>query len=80
MLKGKLKVTMEFEVPVSEDFYPEIKKKNAIMRMEMTGRQIIRAEEENYTADPDNYLDVLGDHVTSVSFDFERSQERWDES
>jgi hypothetical protein len=80
MLKGKLQVTMRFEVPVSEDMYPEIKKTNTRLRQGMSERQILRAEEENYINDPDNYLDVLGDHIASVSFDFVRSQERWDES
>ncbi len=38
MLKGKLKITMVFEVPVSESLYPQIQKQNAILRKEMRGR------------------------------------------
>ena len=80
MLKGKLQVVMRFEIPVSEDLYPVIKKKNAILRQEMTDDQIIRAEEENYNSDPDEFLDAIRDNIASVSFDFVKSQERWDES
>jgi hypothetical protein len=79
MLKGKLKITMVFEVPVSESLYPQIQKQNAILRKEMTPRQILDAEEENYLHHVDDYLDTIGEHVTEVSFDFLPTEERWDD-
>ena len=80
MFKGKLLVTMKFVMPVSEDMYPVLQKKNAILRLEMHEAQIIAVEEENYNSDPDLFLEAIMDHITEVSFDVERSQERWDES
>ncbi|RLG94051.1 hypothetical protein DRO27_05320 [Candidatus Bathyarchaeota archaeon] len=80
MLKGKMQVVMRFEIPVSEGMYPGIKNKNDILGQEMTEQQIIAAEEANYNSDPDEFLDAIRDNISSVSFDFVRSQERWDES
>lgn len=80
MVKGKLLVTMSFEIPVSEDMYPRVQQQNAVLRMEMHAQQILEAEEQNYIADPDSYLERLADHVTEVTFDFQPSKERWDES
>ena len=79
MLRGKLKITMVFEVPVNEDMYPAIQKQNAIFRQEMTPKQILDAEEQNYLNHVDDYLDTVGDHISEVSFDFEVTDERWDE-
>jgi len=80
MLKGKMTVTMVFEVPVTEDNYPVIQKSNAMLRQEMSEGQILHAEEDNYNSDPDLFLEAIWDNIASVSFDFEKSQERWDES
>lgn len=74
MLRGKLKVTMEFEIPVNEDQYPVLQRKG-----EVTAEDVIAAEEDNYLNHIDDYLVMLEEHVTEVSFDFEPSKERWDE-
>jgi hypothetical protein len=79
MLRGNLKVTMEFKIPVSEDLYPTIQRQNALRGVESHAQQILDAEEQNYIANPDGYLERLLDHVTEVSFDFEPSKERWDD-
>jgi len=75
MLRGKLKVTMEFEIPVNEDMYPALQRVGGV-----TAEALIAEEEGNYLNHIDDYLVMLEDNVTEVSFDFEPSKERWDES
>lgn len=66
-LRGNLIVTMRFAIPVNERMYP-ILQRDGIVRVE----DIVAAEEQNYLANVDNYLDLVGDYITEVEFSFDR--------
>jgi hypothetical protein len=66
-LRGRLVVTMKFEIPVSEEMYPRIKQTRGYVLKE----DIVAAEEQNYLANVDNYLDLVGDYITEVEFAFD---------
>lgn len=74
-LKGKLIVTMRFEVPVNERMYAATLRDKGNVTVE----DILTAEEQNYLADNDTYLSAILDNVTEVSFSFEPTKERWDD-
>jgi len=74
VLKGKLIVTMRFEIPVSEHMYPLVKEARGEVRVE----DIVAAEEQNYLANVDNYLDLVGDYISEVEFSFEESVRTWE--
>ena len=64
--KGTLVVMMRFDIPVHASMYQTVlKEKGAV-----TPDDIILTEEQNYLTNADNYLDLMGDHVSEVSFDF----------
>jgi hypothetical protein len=69
-LSGNLVITMRFEIPVNEDMYPLIKEQG-----EVTVADIIAAEEANYFANVDNYLDLVGDHIVEVDISFRERKE-----
>lgn len=66
ILKGSLIVTMQFAIPVNENMYPILQAKGDVRK-----EDIVAAEEANYLANVDNYLDIVGDYVTEVEFSFE---------
>lgn len=68
-LRGKLIVTMRIEIPVNEHQYPLVKRDKG----EVTPADIVAAEEQNYLANIDDYLTLVGDYVTEVEFFFERT-------
>jgi hypothetical protein len=68
-LKGNLIVTMRFEIPVGDHMYPRIKAVQGVVHP----ADIVAAEEQNYLANVDNYLDLVGDHITEVEFSFEQT-------
>lgn len=74
-LKGKLVVTLRFEVPVNEQMYAATLRDKGSVTVE----DILAAEEQNYLSDNDIYLSAILDHVTEVSFSFEPTKERWDD-
>lgn len=65
-LRGTLLVTMRFEIPVSAPMYQTVINEKGVV----TPDDIVLAEEQNYLANMDNYLDLMGDHVSEVEFDF----------
>jgi len=64
--KGTLVVTMRFDIPVHASMYQTVLKEKGVV----TPDDIILTEEQNYLDNADNYLEVMGDHVTEVAFDF----------
>jgi hypothetical protein len=64
---GTLVVNLRFEIPVCASMYQTVLKEKGVV----TPDDIILTEEQNYLANADNYLDVKGDYVTEVSFDFQ---------
>ena len=65
-VRGKLVVTMRYEVPVNGDQYKQTLRDKG----EVTGADIIDAEEQNYLHKLDTYVDALSEHIASVSFEF----------
>ena len=63
---GTLVVTMRLEIPVRAAMYQTVLKEKGVV----TPDDIILIEEQNYLANADDYLDIMGDHVVEVSFDF----------
>lgn len=70
-LKGKLVVTVRIEIPVNEHQYTLVKREKG----EVTPADIIAAEEQNYLANVDDYLNLVGDYITEVEFTFEKTKE-----
>jgi hypothetical protein len=64
--KGTLVVTMRFDIPVRAGMYQTVLKEKGVV----TPDDIIRIEEQNYLDNADDYLEIMGDHVSEVSFDF----------
>lgn len=73
-LSGSVIVTMRFEIPVNELQYPRIKE----VYGEVRPGHIVAAEEQNYLANVDNYLDLVGDHITEIDFSFRENLKRGD--
>ena len=68
-LRGKLIVTVKIEIPVNEHQYALVKREKG----EVTVPDIVAAEEQNYLNNIDDYLILVGDHITEVDFSFERT-------
>jgi len=71
-LSGSLLVTMRFEIPVNELQYPRIKEVYGEVRPE----HIVAAEEQNYLNNVDNYLELVGDHITEIDISFRENPKR----
>ena len=69
-LRGNVIVTVRFEIPVSESLYPRVKD----MKGKVLPEDIVAAEEQNYLDNTDNYLDIVGDHITEVGISFEETE------
>lgn len=65
-LSGNLVIIMRFEIPVNERLYPRILEERGVVRPE----DIVAAEEANYLANVDNYLELVGDHIVEVDISF----------
>ena len=68
-LKGNLIVTVKLAIPVNEHQYALVKRDKGAV----TAGDIIAAEENNYLANPDEYLLLMGDYISEVEFAFERT-------
>lgn len=68
-LKGNLIVTVKLVIPVNEHQYALVKRDKGVV----TPGDIIAAEEDNYLANSDDYLMIMGDYVSEVEFTFERT-------
>jgi hypothetical protein len=67
-LRGKLIVSIKIEIPVNEHQYALVKREKGTV----TVADIVAAEEQNYLNNIDEYLTLVGDHITEVDFSFER--------
>jgi hypothetical protein len=70
-VRGKLIVIMQYEVPVNGDQYKQTLRDKG----EVTGADIVDAEEQNYLDNLDTYVEALAEHIASVSFEFNPGRE-----
>jgi hypothetical protein len=68
-LRGTVVVIMRFEIPVNEEMYPLVAREG-----EVTPEDIVAAEEQNHLADPDSYLDAIGQFIKEVDISFQRKE------
>lgn len=66
--KGCLTVRMCFQVPVTVEFYKTAYNKE---EHEITAKDIVDVEIQNFSENPDSYQEMLSEHLDSLTFDFE---------
>jgi hypothetical protein len=69
---GYLIVNMHYRVPVNVGHYNSACNKET---HEITAKDIVGVEVGNFEANPDNYQEMLAEHLDSLTVDFEESHE-----
>ena len=69
--KGRLVVTATFHVPVNVEHYKSAYNKDI---PDITRKEIIQVEVDNFAANPEAYQEMLSAHLEDLTFNYEEEE------